>query len=532
MGAHKILLTSHLCFTLQYGSGVVLRSTTDRAEVAHTESMSKTTTTTMGSTMLLPTQYHPSMVEMVEIHENERTWLGGGGFSKRGLLPSDRGRYSSADGSVSWPTLDAASAGLLLPGYVWLEQSAFTAVNDDNDNNNNEWWYARDFSPAALDKAQPKKGPLHFVRFRRLVRPRRMEPQSLFQQDDKMTIEDIVGKCSFGDSVVVAQLSQTVLDVLAYLTLLHNPQRCTWAALLASKRKILDILGNADLPYRSVHYYRDPRERVSALQQALQEMAVAERQKPQHLLSKVELFDTRTKDPAWKVRYQEIITRTTTSLHSSVDDVPIWVGWMIRLLDDPEFTLHCAQLSCHDNNSCPFFHVSCSNPGCDTVVSQNHSSEHAAICDHAVIDCEACHQRVPRHALTKHRQEACPLRESHCPFAKIGCLKVCPAQEVPAHVEVDVGGHLLLALDRLMEVQSVVQNLHHSVNSLQQENQQLRRALDGLRQEATQSTTNQQRQVKELRKKMSQLENANRKEFKRMGAELTKATTTTTTFTK
>ena len=79
-----------------------------------------------------------------------------------------------------------------------------------------------------------------------------------------------------------------------------------------------------------------------------------------------------------------------------------------------------------------------------------------------------------------------------------------------------------------MEVQSVVQNLHHSVNSLQQENQQLRRALDGLRQEATQSTTNQQRQVKELRKKMSQLENANRKEFKRMGAELTKATTTPT----
>ena len=49
----------------------------------------------------LPSYY---LEEKVEIHENERSWIGGG-FSKSGLLPNDRGRYSTPDGTLSWKTL-------------------------------------------------------------------------------------------------------------------------------------------------------------------------------------------------------------------------------------------------------------------------------------------------------------------------------------------------------------------------------------------------------------------------------------------
>ena len=48
----------------------------------------------------------------IEIYENERMWIGRG-FSKMGLLPTERGPYSTKDGSLSWKTMPAASIALL-----------------------------------------------------------------------------------------------------------------------------------------------------------------------------------------------------------------------------------------------------------------------------------------------------------------------------------------------------------------------------------------------------------------------------------
>mmetsp|Transcript_23611 Transcript_23611/g.50971 ORF Transcript_23611/g.50971 Transcript_23611/m.50971 type:complete len:580 (-) Transcript_23611:40-1779(-) len=48
----------------------------------------------------------------IEIYENQRMWIGRG-FSTVGLLPTERGPYSTKDGSLSWKTMQDASLALL-----------------------------------------------------------------------------------------------------------------------------------------------------------------------------------------------------------------------------------------------------------------------------------------------------------------------------------------------------------------------------------------------------------------------------------
>ena len=48
----------------------------------------------------------------LELYENERLWIGRG-FSKAGLLPAERGPFSTRDGSASWKTLPEAALALL-----------------------------------------------------------------------------------------------------------------------------------------------------------------------------------------------------------------------------------------------------------------------------------------------------------------------------------------------------------------------------------------------------------------------------------
>ena len=53
----------------------------------------------------------------IEIYENERLWIGRG-FSKQGLFPTERGAYSTKDGSLSWKTVPEACLALLRGQFV------------------------------------------------------------------------------------------------------------------------------------------------------------------------------------------------------------------------------------------------------------------------------------------------------------------------------------------------------------------------------------------------------------------------------
>ena len=57
----------------------------------------------------------PSSLQLTRtiiIYENERLWIGRG-FSKSGLFPTERGPYSTDDGSMSWKTLREGCLALL-----------------------------------------------------------------------------------------------------------------------------------------------------------------------------------------------------------------------------------------------------------------------------------------------------------------------------------------------------------------------------------------------------------------------------------
>lgn len=59
----------------------------------------------------------------IEIYENERMWIGRG-FSKQGLFPTERGPYSTKDGTLSWRTLPDACLALLRGEFVLVGNAA------------------------------------------------------------------------------------------------------------------------------------------------------------------------------------------------------------------------------------------------------------------------------------------------------------------------------------------------------------------------------------------------------------------------
>ena len=62
--------------------------------------------------MMSSTKDEFCLERQIDVYENQRLWIGKG-FSSKGLFPTERGPYSTKDGSLSWKTLDEASAALL-----------------------------------------------------------------------------------------------------------------------------------------------------------------------------------------------------------------------------------------------------------------------------------------------------------------------------------------------------------------------------------------------------------------------------------
>lgn len=62
--------------------------------------------------MMQSTLPYPPLTRFVTIYQNERLWIGRG-FSSKGLFPTERGPFSTEDGSCSWKTLREASLALL-----------------------------------------------------------------------------------------------------------------------------------------------------------------------------------------------------------------------------------------------------------------------------------------------------------------------------------------------------------------------------------------------------------------------------------
>lgn len=237
----------------------------------------------------------------IEIYENERLWIGRG-FSKMGLLPTERGPYSTKDGSLSWKTMTEASLALLRGNVMgfgngkgrerngkiapkrirrgWSfheedddqgnhdgsdkenlrredEYECSTENDDINDNycgfvpcigpedgptdNEDGWQYFPDFSPQSLLNPNRKRGMLDFVRRRKLRRVAVFRP-------DYFLPREVYTKCDYCDSSVVNMLSSAMLDALSLSTLFAHglKNNVTDAQALPIKSKLIDALSIGD----------------------------------------------------------------------------------------------------------------------------------------------------------------------------------------------------------------------------------------------------------------------------------------------
>lgn len=216
----------------------------------------------------------------IEIYENERLWIGRG-FSKAGLLPTERGPFSTQDGSLSWKLLRDASLALMRGDVAsslnnnnkdWLsingkavvasrkvtrrgwsfheennssDQSNTTTIEQEEDdyecssiktnsNNNNTSDYYCGFVPCkgAQDGPSDQDGWQYFPDFKEqsllhpnrnrglldFVRRRKLRRIAVFRPDHFLPRE-IYNKCDFCDSKAVQALSDAMLEALSLASL-------------------------------------------------------------------------------------------------------------------------------------------------------------------------------------------------------------------------------------------------------------------------------------------------------------------------
>lgn len=239
----------------------------------------------------------------IEIYENERLWIGRG-FSKAGLLPTERGPYSTQDGSLSWKLLKDASLALLwgdvtssLDSMDWLsmngkasagrkvtrrgwsfheenngtDQSIVTTNEQQDDyecssiQSNNSINASDDdycgFIPCkgAEDGPTDQDGWQYFPDFKEqsllhpnrqrglldFVRRRKLRRIAMFRPDHFLPRE-IYNKCDFCDSKAVQALSDAMLEALSLASLFAygptNPEKVTDAQVIPLKAKLIDAL--------------------------------------------------------------------------------------------------------------------------------------------------------------------------------------------------------------------------------------------------------------------------------------------------
>ena len=109
------------------------------------------------------------------LFENERWQALGRSFSWKGLAMTDRARYSSADGRVSWNTLEQAESALLPHCWTWAGPEWEVDVLLD-DGTSAEWRYHDNFSKGDMPKGSLAKTASSYVRRRCLRRVRFLDP--------------------------------------------------------------------------------------------------------------------------------------------------------------------------------------------------------------------------------------------------------------------------------------------------------------------------------------------------------------------
>jgi len=397
----------------------------------------------------------------VELHENERRWVGTG-FGKGGLLPTDPGPFSTTDGSLSWKSMEEANEDLRLLGRGWIykEEEAFSTTQTDD--SEECWMYANDFKVESLSGATPEQGLLQWVRFRRLSRTKIFLPIEFVS-------EEIYEKCDHCDSSATESLSKWLLDVLSYCSLLHNMKKVQDSGLLLLKERLIEIAFSHQVSKEgSVDAFCE----LDNLQKKLESFVKKELRDTtmSRLISSIDFsFSQRTDRIEFKQRRTEVATRFLPK-----DERDFVAALIVRKLD-PHFQVHCNEICCGEE--CRFAPVQCLNEGCSVTLPKVYMDAHDEACPYKSIEC-VCGDTTVKHELPKHQREVCKLRNVACDFANIGCFKVAKACNMNQHVVEDVNSHLLLAVNRMMEYEEQFRNMRGRITVLEHDNKELKQSLE------------------------------------------------------
>uniref|UniRef100_A0A7S2HD16 TRAF-type domain-containing protein n=1 Tax=Helicotheca tamesis TaxID=374047 RepID=A0A7S2HD16_9STRA len=402
--------------------------------------------------------------ETIEIYENQRFWVGGG-FSRKGLLPTDRCRaYSTFDGSLSWQSLQGASEGILGKGWHFDDSDdGFVPVGGANGTSDSDGWsYFVDFSSEALRNPSASKGMKHFVRRRRLVRTKTFQPDQFLPQEVHL-------ECEYADSNEVDALSSKMLEALSIATLLRQKQHVTDKLAITLKAKLVDSLNIGDT-VAPIPEAEDAHAstRLKNLRKELDGFA----EKQETAISVIGKTLNFSGPEALSDRQSEISAK-----YFSKEERDLIATLAVKHLD-PEYRLHCNEMSC-TAETCEFYVVSCPNAGCTRRMSKKHLSHHdREECGYKIISCPlGCGDTFPRNRKDVHIADACSARIVSCPFAKVGCPTEVAAKDLAQHLEENVNSHLLLTSNRMMEYEKVFRDMNAKIGHLESENISLRNQL-------------------------------------------------------
>lgn len=386
------------------------------------------------------------LTKSVVLYENERYQVTAFGWSKNGLLPTDRKHISTRNGKHGWPTLEAADMEMITHGWTWLESKWAVEQGPSGSNLSSDgegWTYATNFG-SIEESGSAMKGMTHFVRRRRLTRQQIFMGPSL-----------IKGTCDHCDSAEVQRLSDCLLEALTQTSLHENPGEYSEVITNRLKNMLHELLGLAS---RDQHFTD-----MAGVNQCIDKffISVINAKSAWAKLSSIvgaDYLPEKLPERAVEV----------SSFSFSLEERREVARMLIRKYDT-SFVHHCDKVNC--GAACSFALVSCSNLGCSEVLSTKYTSSHLEECHFTRIACErGCGEIVVRKEMSCHLTLTCDLRPVECPYACIGCRPDdLTARTLARHLSdpVQTNAHLLLSLNRLNEQQGVIVSLHKKVNSLE-----------------------------------------------------------------
>ena len=146
------------------------------------------------------------------------------------------------------------------------------------------------------------------------------------------------------------------------------------------------------------------------------------------------------------------------------------------------------------------------------MMSRIYLNEHDDQCVYKIIECK-CGERFPRHELDHHTKQVCKLREVERPFNKVGCTKTVQVCVLQAHLAEEVDSHLILIMNRMMEHQDVINDLNFKVSALEEENKDLKLALQSHVKKSTTDMCKIETNIKKSSKALAAHEVTCKKEF-------------------